>query len=158
MKYVVQITPDDSVTIAKYQDYQTINDLVDGWYEVCAYLSKHHKNDSLLYFFTDYFKKKTYHVYCNEEYLLHDKCKFNALATIICNQAPIYGNVVITLEGYNEEGEKDSIPFELQEAQKVQTILSEFAQDIMPVLDILHKQYDDNKPQIYVQFGENDTE
>lgn len=132
-KFVIQITSSDTVEIKEYKDYKTINDLVDGWYEICGYIEK----DCL--------------IFCNEEYLLRDDCKFNAIATILCRQDPIYGNTVLMYDGYNDEGERDSLPLSFEEAVAIKRRLDTFVSMNKDIVDVLHYSLDKNKPTIIIE-------
>ena len=133
-KYVLQITSSDTIEIKEYNDYKTINDLVGGWYEICGYL------------------KPNYMLYCNEEFLYHDECSFNALATIINGKQPIYGNTVLMIDGYtdSEIPERDTLPIELEKAKRIKTKLDFFIESERSLINELHKAYDNCKPIINV--------
>ena len=134
-KYVLLITSSDTIELKEYTDYHTINDLVSGWYEVCGYL------------------EKNYLLYCNEEFLYHDKCSFNALATIINGKQPIYGNTVLMIDGYTDDEipERDIFPMSLEEAQFVKNKLDYFIESEKSMINELHKAYDSCKPTIIVE-------
>lgn len=59
MQYVVLISPDDSSEVKEYTGYQTINDLVEGWYERCGAFGIGNKMTFLLNARRAY--KKKYH-------------------------------------------------------------------------------------------------
>ena len=103
MQYVVLISPDDSSEIKEYTNYQTINDLVEGWYERCGAFGIGNKMTFL---------------FCNEGFLFHEELQFNAVASALANQ-PIYGNVVLLQDGYNEDNEMDALPFKKEEAENI---------------------------------------
>lgn len=130
MKYAVCISPDDSVEIKEYKDYHTINDLVDGWYETCGVFGV---GDKLTILF------------CNEEFLFHDDLQFNAIGTALANQ-PIYGNIVLLQNGYNEDNERDALPFEKAEAESICNAMYDFRIRFDAMLEALHLHYDNNKP------------
>lgn len=130
MKYVVLVSPDDSVEIREYTNYQTINDLVAGWYERCGVFGV---GDKMTFLF------------CNEEFLFHDELQFNAIGTALANQ-PIYGNVVMLQDGYNEDNERDALPFEKEEAEKICIAISDFRIRYGASLEALHRHYDTCKP------------
>ena len=130
MQYVVLISPDDSSEVKEYTGYQTINDLVEGWYERCGAFGIGNKMTFL---------------FCNEEFLFHDNLQFNAIATALANQ-PIYGNVVLLQDGYNEENERDALPFEKEEAENICKSLIDFRARFATTLNALHRHYDNNKP------------
>lgn len=127
-KYVLHITSQDTIDIKEYKDYQTINDLVGGWYELCGFIDN------------------KYMLYCNEEFLYEEKCQFNALATIINGRQPIFGDTVLLLDGYTDEGERDSVPLLYEEAAKVKRILESYMETKSQVFDELHSMYDNAKP------------
>lgn len=129
-KYVLLISSKDTIEIKSYNDYQTINDLVGGWYEICGFFNK------------------KYMLYCNEEFLFEDKCEFNALATIINSHQPIYGDTVLMADGFTNEGERDSVPMSCEEAVYVRELLYELKKRAALVIDKLHKDFDNNKPKL----------
>lgn len=130
MKNAILITPSDEIEIREYIDYHTINDLVDGWYETCGYFGV---TDTMCF------------IFCNEEYLLRDEIEFNAIATVLANQ-PIYGNIVLLAEGYDDEGERDSVPLDDMQAAAIEKALNDFAEHFSPILKELHNKYDKHKP------------
>lgn len=129
-KYVIQLTTSDTIEVKEYIDYNTINELVDGWYEIGGYLGK------------------KYLMYCNEEALLEDKCTFNALATIINGRQPIYGNTVLMIDGYNDNKEYDTFPMSIEDAEKLKDILESFIKQKKDLLVDMHNRFD-NKPKLY---------
>lgn len=131
MKYVLLITPEDKIEIKEYVEYHTLNELVDGWYERCGCFAVADKLCML---------------FCNEEFLFQDNCAFNAIGTTLAGQ-PIYGNVVVTEDGYNDEDERDALPFNYNDAQKICDILNDLRIIIAPVLNDLNAKYKDNKPE-----------
>ena len=130
MDYVILITPEDKIEIKEYVDYHTLNDLVDGWYERCGWFGA-----------TD----KMCMIFCNEEFLFQENCSFNAIGTILAGQ-PIYGNVVVTIDGYNENDERDALPMNCAEAQKIEAALNEMKTFIEPHMKALTAKYKDKKP------------
>ena len=129
-RYVIQLTTSDTIEVKEYIDYNTINELVDGWYEIGGYLGK------------------KYLMYCNEEALLEDKCTFNALATIINGRQPIYGNTVLMIDGYNDNKEYDTFPMSIEDAEKLKDILESFIEQKKDLLVDLHNRFD-SKPKLY---------
>lgn len=130
MKYVILITPEDTIEIREYKDYHTINELVDGWYERCGVFGAADKLCML---------------FCNEEFLFQDNCTFNSVATALAGQS-IFGNVVVTVDGYNDEGERDALPMSCADAQKICAILNEMKSFIAPTLKELNAKYKGKKP------------
>ena len=135
MKNAILITPDDKIEIKEYINYHTINDLVGGWYETCGYFG-----------ITD----QMCMIFCNEEFLLQEDTQFNAVGTCLANQ-PIYGNIVLLADGYNDEGERDALPLNDIEAQNIFGALNQFVKSFDPILKHLHSKYDDNKPKPITQ-------
>lgn len=135
MKYTIQITPDDKIKVMEYTDYHTINDLVDGWYERCGVFGV---------------LDKMCMIFCNEEFLYQDNCKFNAVGSALAAQ-PIYGNVVVMLDGYNEEDEHDAIPMTYQEAKVISQMLMNMQVEIAPLLSELTAKYSGKKIQPKMQ-------
>lgn len=131
MQYVILISPDDMAEIKEYTDYQTINNLVEGWYERCGALA---------------IGNKMMTVFCNEEFLFHDELKFNAIGTAFSNQ-PIYGNVVLLELGYNEDHERDALPLDKADAEQVCNAVNDYKKFFSSLLDTLHSHYDNNKPE-----------
>lgn len=131
MKYVILITPKDKIEIKEYIDYHTLNDLVEGWYEQCGHFVA---ADKLLMLF------------CNEEFLFQDNCEFNAIGTTLAAQ-PIYGNVVVTIDGYNDENERDALPMDCSDAQKISAALNELKTFIASALEELKAKYKNKKPE-----------
>jgi hypothetical protein len=129
-KYVIQLTTSDTIEVKEYIDYNTINELVDGWYEIGGYLGK------------------KYLMYCNEEALLEDKCTFNALATIINGRQPIYGNTVLMIDGYNDNKERDTFPMSIEDAEKLKDILESFMEQKKDLVVDMHNRFD-IKPKLY---------
>lgn len=130
MQYVVLISPDDSSEIKEYTDYQTINNLVEGWYERCGAFGIGNKMTVL---------------FCNEEFLFRDELQFNAVASALAGQ-PIYGNVVLLQDGYNDDNERDALPFDKEEAKNICKSMLDFRFKYDSMLDVLHRHYDNNKP------------
>lgn len=130
MKYVILITPEDTIEVKEYIDYHTINELVDGWYEHCGVFVAADKMCML---------------FCNEEFLFQDNCTFNSVATALAGQS-IYGNVVVTVDGYNDEGERDALPMNCADAQEIYAILNEMRTFIAPTLKELDAKYKGKKP------------
>lgn len=130
MKYVILITPEDTIEVKEYIDYHTINELVDGWYEHCGVFGAADKMCML---------------FCNKEFLFQDNCTFNSVATALAGQS-IYGNVVVTVDGYNDEGERDALPMSCADAHKICAILNEMRTFIAPTLKELDAKYKDKKP------------
>ena len=131
MQYVILISPDDMAEIKEYTDYQTINNLVEGWYERCGVLA---------------IGNKMMTVFCNEEFLFYDELKFNAIGTAFSNQ-PIYGNVVLLELGYNEDHERDALPLDKADAEQVCNAVNDYKKFFSSLLDTLHSHYDNNKPE-----------
>lgn len=130
MQYVVLISPDDLSEIKEYTNYQTINDLVEGWYERCGTFGIGNKMTFL---------------FCNEEFLFRDELQFNAVASALANQ-PIYGNVVLLQDGYNEDNERDALSFDKEEAESICKSMTDFRTKYSSMLNALHHHYDNNKP------------
>ena len=130
MCYVILITPEDKIEVKEYKDYHTINELVDGWYELCGWFV---------------IADKMWMLFCNEEFLFQDNCAFNSVGTALAGQ-PIYGNVVVTLDGYNVDNERDSLPMSCAEANDICTILNDMRTFIAPTLDELNVKFKDEKP------------
>lgn len=130
MNYVILITPEDTIEVKEYKDYHTINELVDGWYEHCGVFVAADKMCML---------------FCNEEFLFQDNCTFNSVATALAGQS-IYGNVVVTVDGYNDEDERDALPMSCADAQKICAILNEMRTFIAPTLKELDAKYKGKKP------------
>lgn len=130
MKYVILINPKDEIEIKEYRDYHTLNDLVDGWYENCGHFVADNKLCML---------------FCNEEFLFQDNCAFNAIGTTLAAQ-PIYGNIVVTIDGYNDEGERDSLPMDYSDAQSISAVLNDLKVFIASILEELKSKYNDKKP------------
>lgn len=131
MKYAIQITPDRKVEIKEYADYHTINDLVDGWYERCGILG---------------ILNKMCMIFCNEEFLFQDNCKFNPVGSALAAQ-PIYGNIVVLLDGYNDEEEHDCLPMDYDTAQKISATLQNMIFAIETTLNELSAKYGEDKPE-----------
>lgn len=130
MRYAIQITPNSEISIHKFENYHTINDLVDGWYETCGYFGV---RDKMLMLF------------CNEEFLFRDSMEFNAVASALANQ-PIYGNIVLLEIGRNEDGEKDSIPLCEKDAIGIKVAMDNFKKAYKTMLAKLTLRYANNKP------------
>lgn len=130
MKYVILITPEDKIEVKEYINYHTLNDLVEGYFERCGSIG---------------ILDRMCMVFCNEEFLLQDNYAFNAIGTAIASQ-PIYGNIVICEDGYNEENERDAIPFEQGTTQAIYTTLLQMKEAISPTLEKLKQKYYDEKP------------
>lgn len=130
MQYAIVITSHDEIEVREYKDYHSINDYVEGWYERCGTIG---------------ILDKMCFVFCNEEFLFQDDLAFNAMATAICNQ-PIYGNVAILQDGYNSDGERDSLPIDKQTAEIIKCVLCEMKAQLASVFDDLRSKFSDNKP------------
>ena len=130
MKYVILITPKDEIEIKEYFNFQTIHELVDGFYETCGCFG---------------ILDRMCVMFCNEEFLFQDNCAFNSVATALAGQ-PIYGNVVIMMDGYNEENERDALPMDCAEVQKISAVLNDMRTFIAPTLDELNVKYKGKKP------------
>lgn len=132
MKYALLINPDNSIEVKEYKNYNTINELVEGWYEICGRFAA----AGIMCF-----------IFCNEEFLFDDNAKFNAVASLLSEQ-PIYGNIVILEDGYDpEQCDRDSMPLNEEQANKVKEALSVLIHHFSAKLDELHLRYDDNKPE-----------
>lgn len=130
MKYAIQIMPSGEIAIHKFEDYRTINNLVDGWYETCGRFVV---------------KDKMLMIFCNEEFLFRDNMEFNAVASALANQ-PIYGNIVLLEYGYNEEGECDSIPLCEKDAIGIKVAMDNFKKAYKTMLAKLTLRYANDKP------------
>ena len=130
MQYIILISSNDSIEVKEYSGYQTINDLVEGYYERCGAFGV---------------REKMTFLFCNEEFLLRDELLFNAVGTALADQ-PIYGNVVMLQDGYNEDNERDALPFEKADADKICKALCDFKIRYKVLLRALHRHYDNNKP------------
>ena len=130
MKYAIQIMPSGEIAIHKFEDYHTINSLVDGWYETCGRFVV---------------KDKMLMIFCNEEFLFCDNMAFNAVASALANQ-PIYGNIVLLEYGYNEEGERDSIPLCEKDAMGIKVAMDNFKKAYKTMLAKLTLRYANDKP------------
>ena len=130
MKYAIQIMPSGEIAIHKFEDYRTINTLVDGWYKTCGRFVV---------------KDKMLMIFCNEEFLFHDNMEFNAVASALANQ-PIYGNIVLLEYGYNEEGERDSIPLCEKDAMGIKVAMDNFKKAYKTMLAKLTLRYTNDKP------------
>lgn len=140
-KYIIKITSDDKIELVPYEGYNTINKCVGGWYERCGRIPSNEVSEGY-----------DYSIWCNEEFLYVDDCKFNAIATILANQQ-IYGNVAILLEAYNEEHELDACPLCIKAAQKFKSMLEEFAEHFDLIIHKLHLEFDNaQKPKPNIQF------
>ena len=113
MQKLIIITPEDTLKLVDYNGYDTIHEAVDGIYEhffsddipVVNGIGTNGGNSVKCSFF------------CNEEFLIRDDEQFdkiNALATLLSGQE-IRGNVALTVDYYNEDGELDSRGFEYLE-------------------------------------------
>lgn len=130
MKYAIQITPSGEIAIHRFDSYRTINDLVDGWYETCGRFVV---------------KDKMLMIFCNEEFLLRDGMEFNAVASALANQ-PIYGNIVLLEYGFNEDGERDSIPLCEKDAIGIKVAMDNFKNAYRTMLAKLTYRYANDKP------------
>lgn len=130
MKYAIQIMPSGEIAIHKFEDYRTINTLVDGWYETCGRFVV---------------KDKMLMIFCNEEFLFRNNMEFNAVASALANQ-PIYGNIVLLEYGYNEEGEHDSIPLCEKDAIGIKVAMDNFKKAYKTMLAKLTLRYANDKP------------
>lgn len=130
MKYVIAINADNTIKAVEYTSYHTLNDIVDGWYEQCGRFVM---------------QNKMWLIFCNEEFLLRDDIHFNAVATVLCG-CPIYGNVVIAVDGYNEDNERDAIPVDKEFADMSVDSLHSLVSYLTNDLQNLRAKYNDNKP------------
>lgn len=131
MKYVILIEPNEKITIKEHNNFHTINELVDGWFESCG-----------CFFMFD----SKWLMYCNEEFLLREDIAFNAMATILTGHA-IYGNIVVMLDGINDEGECDALPMNINAAKQAKVRLEDLIKEFSETINLLHKRYDDAKPE-----------
>lgn len=131
MKYVIAINADNTIKAVEYTSYHTLNDIVDGWYEQCGRFVM---------------QNKMWLIFCNEEFLLRDDTHFNAVATVLCG-CLIYGNVVIAVDGYNEDNERDAIPVDKEFADVSVDFLHSLVLHIVDYLQHLRAEYNDNKPE-----------
>lgn len=130
MKCVILITPDERIEIREFKKYETIKELVDGWYEHCGCIG---------------ILDKLCDLYCNEEFLLRDDCVFNSIASLLTSR-PIYGNLVVTCYGFNDDGEQDSVPFEEEKAKAICECLCKIKESFSEALTDLKATFSDNKP------------
>lgn len=117
MKYAIQIMPSGEIAIHRFEDYHTINSLVDGWYETCGRFVV---------------KDKMLMIFC-------------AVASALANQ-PIYGNIVLLEYGFNEEGERDSIPLCEKDAIGIKVAMDNFKNAFRTMLAKLTYRYANDKP------------
>lgn len=111
MKYIIKVAPFGVIELVEYQNYTTIKDCVDGYFELCGSMPP-----------DDLTKGFPYDIYCNESFALSDDYDFNAFASIICHQ-PIYGNIAILVAGYDFKGEIDSLPMSEEHANTLKDAL-----------------------------------
>lgn len=138
MKYIIVITADDKIKLEPFVGYETIRQCVGGFYELCGHLPT---SDNGMY-----------DIYCNEEYLLHDECQFNAMATFLFSKM-VYGNIAFLIRGYTDDGEVDSLPLDEERAASAVSKLELFRERFMPTLKLLHEWYDEEpKPEPYFHF------
>lgn len=136
MKYAILIKPDEEIEIKEYVDFHTIQELVDGCFEGCGVFGVLNKMVLL---------------FCNDEFLLRDDTTFNAIGTIFADQ-PVYGNVVVLEDGYNDEYERDAIPFSKDDAESLHDAMVNFKYFFRDIIDTLHSHYDNNKPEPHFEF------
>lgn len=136
MKYAILIKPDDEVEIKEYTDFRTLQELVDGYFANCGMFGVLNKMTLL---------------FCNDEFLLRDDSAFNAIGTIFADE-PIYGNVVMLEDGYNDENERDAIPFGEDEAKSLLDAMINFKCFFKDIISTLHSRYDNNKPEPHFEF------
>ena len=146
MSSMIVIDPNDEIRLWDYSDFNSIHEAVDGCFETCSVFGA---LDVMCVAF------------CNDEFLLRDDLKFNALGMLISNQ-PIYGNIVILENGYSPHGERDSYPFDLLKATSISMVLEELKKQFMPILKGYHSQFDNYRPDpqtgVFVLSDEEDDE
>ena len=111
MKYIIKVAPFGVIDLVEFQNYKTIKECVDGYFELCGSI----KPD-------EYTNGFPYDIYCNESFALSDEYDFNILASIICHR-PIYGNIAILVAGYDFKGEIDSLPMSQEHANALKNAL-----------------------------------
>lgn len=131
MQYAILVKTDDSVEIYEYTDWHTIQKMVDGFFEICG-------------MFVAFDQK--WLVHCNEEFLLRDELQLNATASLICG-SPIYGDVAVLLDGYNDENERDSVPFDKETADKMKALLTHMQYTFAPDIEMIREKYSHSKPE-----------
>lgn len=130
MASMIVIDSDDKICLWDYDNGHSIHEAVDGLFETCSVFGA---LDSMCV------------VFCNESFLLREDLHFNALATLICNQ-PIYGNIVIMEDGYDDEGMRDALPFDLIRGTALSMVLEELKEHFAPIIKGFHSRFDNNRP------------
>jgi len=137
---IIVITPDDTITTANYNGYNSLKEVVDGCIE------RFHCME--LDFSLPHLEEKDVlgiNFYCNEEFLISDDEQFdkvNAIASLISGQE-IRGNVAMTAcDGYDEEERGFQ---QGRETNVMEKILERYVEGNKEKIANLHKEFDGNK-------------
>lgn len=134
--YMIKIDPVGIAVLFPYTDWTSIQKCVDGPAQICGRLPADDDSDGF-----------PYSIYCNEEFLFNDECAFNPVASII-SERPIYGNAAVLCDGYDAEGEYDSLPMTEDHASRIMRFINLMTEQdsTQDIIAELRRRYEHEKP------------